>query len=113
MYAYGQRDPLVMYKKQGMEQFQNLQGKIQSDIAHMVFRIQLNVWADYKRASSVCASSAGRAAARQPSRETAVSRVGNAGRRSDTPAHSSGKKVGRNQQCPCGSGKKYKRCHGG
>ena len=59
LYAYGQRDPLVMYKKQGMEQFQNLQGKIQSDIAHMVFRIPIELWADYQRASSVCAPAQG------------------------------------------------------
>ena len=111
LYAYGQRDPLVMYKKQGMEQFQNLQSKIQSDIAHMVFRIQLT----FDQPTNGRARSApprGRAAARQPSRETAVSRVGNAGRRADASA-SSGRKVGRNQPCPCGSGKKYKRCHGG
>ena len=111
LYAYGQRDPLVMYKKQGMEQFQNLQSKIQSDIAHMVFRIQLTFDQPTNgRARSV--PPRGRAAARQPSRETAVSRVGNAGRRADASA-SSGRKVGRNQPCPCGSGKKYKRCHGG
>ena len=111
LYAYGQRDPLVMYKKQGMEQFQNLQSKIQSDIAHMVFRLQLTSNQPTNgRARSV--PPRGRAAARQPSRETAVSRVGNAGRRADASA-SSGRKVGRNQPCPCGSGKKYKRCHGG
>ena len=111
LYAYGQRDPLVMYKKQGMEQFQNLQSKIQSDIAHMVFRLQLTFDQPTNgRARSV--PPRGRAAARQPSRETAVSRVGNAGRRADASA-SSGRKVGRNQPCPCGSGKKYKRCHGG
>ena len=39
LYAYGQRDPLVMYKKEGMDQFQNLQYKIQSDIAHSVYRL--------------------------------------------------------------------------
>ena len=111
LYAYGQRDPLVMYKKQGMEQFQNLQSKIQSDIAHMVFRIQLTFDQPTNgRARSV--PPRGRAAARQPSRETAVSIVGRAGRRADASA-SSGRKVGRNQPCPCGSGKKYKRCHGG
>ena len=70
LYAYGQRDPLVMYKKQGMEQFQNLQGKIQSDIAHMAFRIQLTFNQPTNgRAQSV--PPRGRAAARQPSRETA------------------------------------------
>ena len=43
LYAYGQRDPLVMYKKEGMEQFQRLQQKIQSDIAHSIFRLQVEL----------------------------------------------------------------------
>ena len=111
LYAYGQRDPLVMYKKQGMDSFDDLKRKIQSDIAHMAFRIQLKFNQPTNgRAQSV--PPRGRSAARQPSRETAVSRVGNAGRRQDVPAIA-GRKVGRNQPCPCGSGKKYKRCHGG
>ena len=110
LYAYGQRDPLVMYKKQGMDSFDDLKRKIQSDIAHMAFRIQLTFNQPTNgRAQSV--PPRGRAAARQPLRETAVSIVGNAGRRESHA--SSGRKVGRNQPCPCGSGKKYKRCHGG
>ena len=111
LYAYGQRDPLVMYKKEGMDRFQNLQRKIQSDIAHMVFRIQLT-FGPPTNGRGQSRPPRGRAAARQPSRETAVSAVGRAGRRADARA-SSGRKVGRNQPCPCGSGKKYKRCHGG
>ena len=111
LYAYGQRDPLVMYKKQGMEQFQNLQRKIQSDIAHMVFRVPFT-FGQPTNGRAQSGLPRGKAAPKQPSRETAVSRVGSAGRRSDVPA-AVGKKVGRNQQCPCGSGKKYKRCHGG
>ena len=124
LYAYGQRDPLVMYKKEGMDQFQNLQYKIQSDIAHSVYRLQ-----DALNASSLNGAGAngtqrngsrngtesratrGRSAARMPARETVMSRAGG-GRRQDQ-AISGSRKVGRNQPCPCGSGKKYKRCCGG
>ncbi|MCH2321376.1 MAG: preprotein translocase subunit SecA [SAR202 cluster bacterium] len=41
LYAYGQRDPLVMYKKQGFDQFLELQERIQSDMARMIFHFQI------------------------------------------------------------------------
>ena len=118
LYAYGQRDPLVMYKKEGMEQFQNLQYKIQSDIAHSVYRLQdaldVNVSNGAQQNGSrngTANRGRGRAAVRRPARETVMSRAGG-GRRQDQ-AVSGSQKVGRNQPCPCRSGKKYKRCHGG
>ncbi len=125
LYAYGQRDPLVMYKKEGMEQFQNLQYKIQSDIAHSVYRLQdaldgnaLNAarqngdrnGSANRGRNGTSNRARGRSAVRRPARETVMSRAGG-GRRQDQAVGSG--KVGRNQPCPCGSGKKYKRCHGG
>ena len=119
LYAYGQRDPLVMYKKEGMDQFQNLQYKIQSDIAHSVYRLQdaldgspgpSNGQQRNGTRNGSASRGRGRAAARRPARETVMSRAGG-GRRQDQAVGSG--KVGRNQPCPCGSGKKYKRCCGG
>ena len=121
LYAYGQRDPLVMYKKEGMEQFQNLQYKIQSDIAHSVYRLQdaldgspTNGQANGQQRNGARNGATnrgrGRSAAKRPPRNTVMSRAGG-GRRQDQAVGSG--KVGRNQPCPCGSGKKYKRCHGG
>ena len=40
LYSYGQRDPLVMYKTKGYEQFQTLSERIQSDVARMIFHVQ-------------------------------------------------------------------------
>ena len=40
LYSYGQRDPLVMYKTKGFEQFQTLSERIQSDVARMIYRVQ-------------------------------------------------------------------------
>ena len=118
LYAYGQRDPLVMYKKEGMDQFQGLQYKIQSDIAHSLFRLQTTLdenAANGRRRNGARNGTAnrgrGRAAVRTPARETVMSRAGGGSRRDQAVAGS--QKVGRNQPCPCGSGKKYKRCHGG
>lgn len=43
LYSYGQRDPLVMYKKEGFDQFQALLERIQTDVARMIFHVQVNV----------------------------------------------------------------------
>ncbi len=93
LHAYGQRDPLVMYRKEGMDQFQLLEQKIQSDVARSIFRVQVTMGQSFANGSR----SRRQRPAPQPIRATAPSAKG-------------GRKVGRNQPCPCGSGKKYKRC---
>ena len=95
--AFGQRDPLVMFKREGHEMFQDLLARIQTDIVHTIFRANL----DNKRNAS-----------KTPNRtvETPISRV--AGRQGPVNTMAGGNKIGRNNPCPCGSGKKYKRCHG-
>ena len=112
LYAYGQRDPLVMYKKEGMEQFQRLQQKIQSDIAHSIFRLQVELNQSVIGGRQRNGSSRRRNGSSQriPPRETIMGRADDGGRRAQ--AVGAGRKVGRNQPCPCGSGKKYKRCCG-
>ncbi len=98
--AYGQRDPLVMYKRESVEQFQSLERKIQSDVAHSVFRAPGAAIAS--GAIPAPNGGGGRRIApppRSPSR-----------RRRQPARAANGRKIGRNQRCPCGSGKKYKRC---
>jgi len=95
--AYGQRDPLVVYKTQGYDLFQNLLGHIQHDVAHTMFRVQPVV-------------------AQQPVRtrlteEAAKPSPGGAADGNGAKPRKS-RKVGVNEPCPCGSGKKYKHCHG-
>ena len=98
--AYGQRDPLVMYKKEGHEMFQALQDRIQHDIAHTIYHVSV----------APNGRSAGRRANRGSENATAMSRAGS--NRSDRLVAAGVSKVGRNELCPCDSGKKYKRCHG-
>ena len=99
--AVGQRDPLVMYKKEGHELFQNLQSKIIDDVVHTIFKTGTPIDPELGTQSVHKPM-----VADQPK---PVFKTNNSSRISKKPA---GPKVGRNEQCPCGSGKKYKRCCG-
>ena len=96
LYAYGQRDPLVMYKKEGHERFNDLRGRIRRDVAHTILH----------------AVPAGSQPPQRPARNG--QRAGLLPPTASPPssASSTAKKVGRNEPCWCGSGKKFKRCHG-
>ncbi|MSQ23814.1 MAG: preprotein translocase subunit SecA [Chloroflexi bacterium] len=83
--AYGQRDPLVEYKVEAASMFGELLRAIQHDVAHTIYHVTL--------------SQERRPAAARP-------------RALSGPGGGTGKKVGRNDPCPCGSGKKYKYCCG-
>ena len=107
LHAFGQRDPLVMYKKEGHEQFQGLQAKIEHDIVHTLFNARISVASKGGQQANGRNGQAARSGA--PKKETVMAKVMDPRRREAVPA---GQKIGRNQQCPCGSGKKYKRCHG-
>ena len=100
LHAYGQRDPLVMYKKEGHETFQTLQDRIQHDIAHAIYHVGV----------VPTGRTPGGRAKRGSDNATVMSRV--APNRSHQPVTAGVTKVGRNEPCPCSSGKKYKRCHG-
>jgi preprotein translocase subunit SecA len=95
--AYAQKDPLVVYKTQGYEYFQQLLANIQHDVVHTIFRVQPVV-------------------AQQPVRTRVIDEsdkshgAGDGDGNGVTPRKS--RKVGVNEPCPCGSGKKYKHCHG-
>ena len=95
LHAYGQRDPLVAYRTEGSRMFRALMDRIQHDIVHSIYKVSLSN--DQGRRSS---NGVG---------DSPMEAV--AGRRREAAAAGS-RKVGRNAPCPCGSGKKYKRCHG-
>ncbi|PZC41395.1 MAG: preprotein translocase subunit SecA [Chloroflexi bacterium] len=99
--AVGQRDPLVMYKKDGHELFQNLQSKIVDDVVHTIFKTGTPI--DPELATQT------RSSPKIANQSKSVFKTNSSNR---SPKRSVGTKVGRNEQCPCGSGKKYKRCCG-
>ena len=100
--AYGQRDPLVMYKRQGMERFEELKSRIQYDIVHTIYHI-VPAGANGKAPRSGNGRRGG------PGKSVMANVVGDSGRRR---VGAGSRKIGRNSPCPCGSGKKYKRCCG-
>ena len=98
--AYGQRDPLVAYRTEGHKMFQELTERMQYDVVHSLFHVTVNQ------------QPAGSGRRASPTRSTKVSPMEafNPKGREAVPVGAG--KIGRNAQCPCGSGKKYKRCHG-
>lgn len=98
--AMAQRDPLVEYQREGYELFSAMMDAIKEEIAGFLFNIEITV-----EPSSHEVSGAGLEAKPLPATGLQY-----------TAADESGVKttgeVSRNAPCPCGSGKKYKRCHG-
>ncbi len=113
LHAFGQRDPLVMYKKEGHEKFQDLQQRIRRDIVHAIYNIgdlvQQNARAAANQPSQQRPPNGVRTPNGSSNPDTVMSNV-LPNRREAVPAGA--RKVGRNDRCPCGSGKKYKRCCG-
>ena len=93
--AYGQHDPVIAYKEEGYEMFQNMVNSIREETIRRMFLVQLRPQQEVKREK--VAKETGTAAASQ----TAVKKQ---------PVRNASKKVGPNDPCPCGSGKKYKKC---
>jgi preprotein translocase subunit SecA len=96
--AIGQRDPLVEYQTEGFNMFQAMIGSIKEDFVRYIFHAQIVE----DRQQNVQAVAGG---APSPSPRAAT-------RPQSAPAVKPENKAGRNDPCPCGSGKKYKKCHG-
>ena len=103
LHAYGQRDPLVTYRTEAHQKFQEVQAAIQHDIAASIYHVSLMT----EQPGALRRAPAARAVKPSPMAAMAGRAQTAAGGR---PTGS--RKIGRNDPCPCGSGKKYKRCHG-
>jgi preprotein translocase subunit SecA len=138
--AWGQRDPLVEYKKEAFEMFVDMMDELNTGAAEFLFRVQMlqpgQLTAEERRrrerlskeqvavhqAAPAMASVAQGPSVSPPSGDTGTTTAG----RGQAPARPDrqgvpspaatfvreGDKVGRNDPCPCGSGKKFKKCHG-
>jgi len=101
--GYGQRNPLQEYQKEGFAMFEEMIGKIQEDAVQKIFTVQIARQDDLARQQD----------RRRRQQERLVMSGGGVARpATPKPARRDGTKIGRNDPCPCGSGKKYKKCHG-
>jgi preprotein translocase subunit SecA len=117
--SYGQKDPLIEYKREAFEMFEAMEGRIKEQTVQYVFRIQLAPEGEAQPALAARPAGDGSSLRYGPARQPAAA----APRRAPVPAAASPRsaspqapirlgKVGRNDPCPCGSGRKYKRCCG-
>ncbi|HOB34255.1 MAG: preprotein translocase subunit SecA [Firmicutes bacterium] len=90
--AFGQKDPLTEYKFEAYDMFNNMTESIQEEVARLIMRVRLASPPQRRSVAVANPTPSGGGAGQGPQR--------------------SQKKVGRNDPCPCGSGKKYKRCCG-
>ena len=107
--GYGQRDPLVEYKKESYQMFITLLGMIQKDVVYGIFKVGAATSlapSIMERAKQIFISPSKTMQAGKSGFDEAESTE------SSTDEAESLPKVGRNDPCPCGSGKKYKKCHG-
>jgi preprotein translocase subunit SecA len=90
--AYGQRDPVIEYKFEGFEMFEEMIRNIHEDAIRIIMHVRPQSAIERKKVAEPISASHGEDEVKKPVVK--------------------GDKVGRNDVCPCGSGKKYKKCHG-
>ncbi len=102
--GYAQKNPLHEYKKEGYDMFGSLMYRLSNDVCEKLFRVQPVSETDMEKVEKQ----------RGAEQQRMVLSRGESGEAEEKkkPVRRQEKKVGRNDPCPCGSGKKYKKCHG-
>ena len=96
--AYGQKDPVVLYRIEGFDMFDGMIAAIREDTARLMLTVQVRTQEEPKR--------------EQVAKPTSTSAGTDGSAKPRTVRKTVAQKVGRNDPCPCGSGKKYKKCCG-
>lgn len=98
--GYGQKDPLIEYKREGYDMFMDMVLRVKEDVLEKLFRVQLAREEEVPEIEEM----------RRP--QKFIMSRGDVQEAKPATVHRDEEKVGRNDPCPCGSGKKYKKCHG-
>ena len=98
--AYGQRNPLVEYKIEALTMFEEMEAAIQDQIAGLIYHVAIVSQEEQQVQDRLQTAQASHGGESSPAESQ------------KTPKNADGTKVGRNDPCPCGSGKKYKNCCG-
>ena len=111
--AYGQRDPLIEYKKEGLKLFKDMENSIDDNILKLLPNLGGNAFAQERQKvkeiheeGSILANQQNQSQKPQDVQSSALHTS------TDNTHTPSGEKIGRNDPCYCGSGKKFKKCHG-
>jgi preprotein translocase subunit SecA len=123
LHAFAERDPRVLFKKEGFAYFRQMMESVRDKVTDLVFRArvvgQVETRSAYRETAAVHDTSTGYGVG-----ETVPAAAPPAGEMQEAAGRTQGEaakpkpivrdapKVGRNDPCPCGSGKKYKKCHG-
>ena len=102
--SYAQKDPLTEYQREAYEMFDELTESIREDFVRYIYRVEF-VRPEAQQAAS-------RSGSRTTARRSGAAATRRPLRRAGNPQQVISDKVPRNAPCPCGSGKKYKKCHG-
>ncbi|MDP6518144.1 MAG: SEC-C metal-binding domain-containing protein, partial [Alphaproteobacteria bacterium] len=111
--AYGQRDPLNEYKSEAFMMFEGMLTRFRETVTNLLAQVEFRAEPAEpapERRPALAGAGAGAEGAGEAPVAPAGTRVQGQGREPTDPA--TWGKVGRNERCPCGSGKKYKHCHG-
>jgi len=100
--GYGQKDPLVEFKKEAFILFEDMMGRIDTETVRYLFLVQPAKPEDQAREIE----------RKQRRQQQELQYQAGAAQAEEPKPIRTGAKVGRNEPCPCGSGKKYKKCHG-
>ena len=107
--GYGGKDPIVVFKNEALAVFESMYQQIEEQVSEFIFKSRVNTEAPRR----VPSQRTGRRRRPQPRSPQGSSAAAGDAEFASQQAMGNMPKVGRNAPCPCGSGKKYKRCHGG
>ena len=105
--AYGQRDPLTEYQREGFDMFTQMMDSLKEEFVRYMFHVQV---VEEPRQPATAAAPVKAGASAMAGAKARAGLEGTQGGSAGEPARTD--KIPRNAPCPCGSGKKYKKCHG-
>ncbi len=103
--GYAQKDPLVEYKNEGFKMFEQLMWAIDDEIVHRIYRVQIHSDQQFSKPHIHAVTNALESEVSEENKKAKPLKT------TKSFASSDGSKLGRNDPCPCGSGKKWKKCH--
>ncbi|HSH29067.1 MAG TPA: preprotein translocase subunit SecA, partial [Thiohalobacter sp.] len=119
--GYAQKNPKQEYKREAFEMFTAMLERIKHEVVAILSKVQVREESDVQAVEEQRKQTApmqfqhaeaDALQGQEPEPAPAPAQAGSEGEREQTPFVRDGRKVGRNEPCPCGSGKKYKQCHG-